>query len=222
MKQIKAVIFDLDGTLLDTAQDLSDAVNYALKSFAYPSLSVEQVKARTGNGVGRLVELALSGGLSNPDYKRVLSTFKEYYLRHSSDNTSPYAGIDQLLTELCDKGIKTAIVSNKLNDATKQLNVKYFGRFHMIAQGETPFVRRKPNPDTLFAVLSQLDCRRDECIYVGDSEVDVQTGANAEIEVVSVSWGFRSKEQLLACGAKHIVDAPSQILEIVGKNENIR
>lgn len=216
-KGYKTVVFDLDGTLLDTLQDLYVAVNAALTEYALPTRTKEEVRAFVGNGVAKLMQRAI-GEENHPQFHDILWAFKKYYGAHCKDETKPYAGIMQLLNTLRSAGIKTAVVSNKTDFAVKLLAEEYFGDLLLDAVGENEEggVRKKPAPDSLFSVLKKLNASNQETVYVGDSEVDIQTAKNAEVDCISVTWGFKDKEFLLANGAKILVDTPKEILKYCG------
>lgn len=214
---IDTIIFDLDGTLLNTLEDLTDSVNYALAQLHCPSRTLEEVKSFVGNGVAKLIERAIPGGKDNPDYEAALSVFKEHYAIHCNDKTKPYEGIVEVLDELLDGGYKVAIVSNKFDAAVKELNHIYFGERIQTAIGESEKVRKKPAPDTVYQALAELSVNADNAIYVGDSDVDLATAYNVPMSCISVTWGFRSPEQLLEAGASEalMIDSPCQLLPIL-------
>lgn len=215
---IYCVIFDLDGTLLNTLDDLCDSTNYALKQFGYPERTLEEVRGFVGNGVKKLIERAIPDGMNNPEFENCLSVFKEHYAQNMYNKTAPYGGILELLKELRLKGIHTGVVSNKFDSAVKQLCKKYFGDLIQVAIGENEEagVRKKPAPDSVFRAMEELKVSIENVIYAGDSETDVQTAKNAEIDCIGCSWGFRSKDILKHEGAKYIIDSPQEILKIVG------
>lgn len=215
---IHCVIFDLDGTLLNTLDDLCDSTNYALKQFGYPERTLDEVRHFVGNGVKKLIERAIPDGINNPDFEECLRVFKEHYAANMYNKTAPYDGILELLKELRLKGIHTGVVSNKFDSAVKQLCKKFFGDLVQVAIGENEEkgVRKKPAPDSVFKAMNELKVSIEEVIYVGDSETDVQTAKNAEIDCIGCAWGFRSKDILKHEGAKYIIDSPQEILKIVG------
>ena len=215
---IHCVIFDLDGTLLNTLDDLCDSTNYALKQFGYPERTLDEVRHFVGNGVKKLIERAIPDGINNPDFEECLRVFKEHYAANMYNKTAPYDGILELLKELRLKGIHTGVVSNKFDSAVKQLCKKYFGDLIQVAIGENEDagVRKKPAPDSVFRAMEELKVSIENVIYAGDSETDVQTAKNAEIDCIGCSWGFRSKDILKHEGAKYIIDSPQEILKIVG------
>lgn len=214
---INTIIFDLDGTLLNTLEDLADSVNYALAKSGYALRTMEEVRMFVGNGVGKLIERALPDGLKNPLYEQVFEDFKTHYGVHCQDKTRPYPGIMELLDELAGAGYRIAIVSNKMDGAVKKLAEEYFGEKIPVAIGECEHIRRKPAPDTVYAALKELHVTGEQAVYVGDSEVDLQTAAAAGIPCISVTWGFRSQEQLLSAGAvkDHIIHTPDELTPLL-------
>lgn len=214
---ITTIIFDLDGTLLDTLEDLADSVNYALAKSRFAPRTMKEVRAFVGNGVGNLVARSLPDGSDNPLYDQVLADFKMHYSIHCRDKTGPYPGIMEMLDELNALGYHMAIVSNKMDSAVKKLAEEYFGSRIPVAIGECDGVRRKPAPDTVYAALRGLDVPAGQAVYVGDSEVDLQTAAAAGIPCISVEWGFRSKEQLTRAGASedHIIQTPDELIPLL-------
>ena len=209
-------IFDLDGTLLDTLDDLTDSVNYALSFFGRKTYTRETIRTFIGNGLSVLIERALGGEKDTDLHAKVLAKFKEYYRVHNRDKTRAYDGIDALLLELKKQGKKCAIVSNKADDAVKQLSAYFFPETISSAVGENERagIKRKPCPDSLLRVMEELNADRDTTVYIGDSEVDIQTAKNANLPCVSVCWGFKDEEFLLANGATLIVKEPLEILAL--------
>ena len=207
-------IFDLDGTLLDTLGDLATSVNYALKSHGMPEHSVDDVRQFVGNGVRKLMERAIPDGAANPDFEATFATFREYYMAHSLDTTRPYAGIPETLVALKARGCRLAVVSNKMMAATQALCRHFFPDTIEVAIGEDEArgIRKKPAPDTVFEALRQLNVGKSGEVYVGDSDVDIQTAANAGIPCISVLWGFRDRDFLLQHGAKTFISAPLELL----------
>ena len=209
------VIFDLDGTLLDTLQDLADAVNYALRKEGMPERTIDEVRQFVGNGVRLLMIRAVPGGESNPLFEETFAQFKEYYGEHCNDNTKPYEGMIELLETLKSKGYSVAIVSNKIDFAVKELSVLYFKGIVPVAIGEKEGVRRKPAPDTVREALKELGRTAEEAVYVGDSDVDIETAKNAGMPCVSVLWGFRDREFLEEHGAKRYARTAEDVLKLV-------
>lgn len=208
-----SVIFDLDGTLLDTLGDLAASVNHGLASRGYAPRSLDEVRSFVGNGVRNLNARSLPGGFDNPDYEAVFAAFQEHYAAHCRDRTCPYPHIMELVQALKDRGVKLAIVSNKADPEVKKLNNEFFEGQFLSAIGERPDVQRKPAPDSLLQTMKDLDCAAERCVYVGDSEVDVMTARNAGIDCIAVTWGFRSPEQLREAGAEVLIDSPLELLE---------
>lgn len=213
----KAVVFDLDGTLLYTLEDLKNATNYALKTNDMPERTLDEVRRFVGNGVRLLMERAVPDGADNPKFEETFALFKEYYDAHCNDNTSPYDGIMELLDELKVRGIKMAIVSNKIDFAVKSLDKLYFKDYMTAAIGEMEEegIRKKPAPDMVQKALKELGVKQDEAIYVGDSDVDIATAKNSGLECVSVTWGFRDVKFLKEHGATHLIDHPTELLKYV-------
>ncbi len=208
-------IFDLDGTVLDTLQDLYLATNFALNTLGFPKRSREEVRAFVGNGIRRLVELAVPEGTNKDDADAVFSAFNEYYALHCADNTKPYDGIKELLLTLKERGIKTAVVSNKADYAVQALCEKYFDGLFLFAVGEREGIRRKPTPDSVNEVLKVLSAPKSKAVYIGDSEVDIKTAKNAGMECISVLWGFRNKKTLTLNGGKVFAETPEEILKYI-------
>lgn len=215
MKKYDTVIFDLDGTLLNTLDDLADSVNYTMSAYGFPHRTVDEVRCFVGNGVGRLIELSIPDGLKNPQYEKCLEDFRRHYAENMQNKTDAYEEIRELLEELSKEGLKLAIVSNKFDKAVKGLNQVYFGEYVKVAIGESENVKRKPAPDSVFKALEELGSTADKAVYVGDSEVDVKTAKNAGILCVGVTWGFRDREVLEQEGADYIIDRPKELLKII-------
>ena len=216
-KKYKAIIFDLDGTLLDTASDLARAVNHVLTAHGLPCRTEEDVIAFTGNGADVLMRKATPQDIDEDELMHVTKEFKEYYALHSADNSSPYIGIDEVIKTLYEQNYKLAVVSNKVHTATASLTEHYFGNFIKIAVGDIPGYDKKPKLGTLKLALDKLGVDFCDVVYVGDSEVDVMTAKNADMALIAVSWGFRSKEELIAAGAKHIAAKPEDILKLLNE-----
>ena len=209
----QALIFDLDGTLLDTLDDLADSVNVVLAKYGYPRKTREEVCAAVGNGIAKLIEGVVPEGRSNAFFDRVLADFKQYYGAHCEDKTAPYAGISELLDRLQAAGVKMAIVSNKADFAVKTLAKAWFPTTIPVAIGENEAagIRKKPAPDTVDLALRELGVSREQAAYVGDSEVDVLTARNCGMPCLSVTWGFRSRELLQESGADILLDTPQEL-----------
>lgn len=211
----QAVIFDLDGTLLDTLQDLADAVNAALRGAGMPERTIEEVRQFVGNGIEKLMIRAVPDGNKNPRFEEVFAAFKEYYGAHCKDHTGPYPNIQMMMEELKQRGIKMAIVSNKLDSAVKELDKEYFSGLTMAAIGEMEGVARKPAPDMAEKAIAELGVDKEHTVYVGDSDVDIETAKNAGLTCISVAWGFRSRKFLKEHGAVEIIDKPLELLSLV-------
>lgn len=209
----KIVIFDLDGTLLNTLDDLADSTNYALSKFGYPTRTIEEVRQFVGNGVAKLIERAIPDGKNDPNFEKCLSIFKENYAQNMYNKTAPYNGIIEMLSNLKSKGIKIAVVSNKFDLAVKELCKKYFEGFIDFAAGENEAqgIKKKPAPDTVISVLTEFNFAPEDAVYVGDSDVDIMTAKNSNMPCISVTWGFRDKKFLLENGATILINAPSEI-----------
>ena len=209
----RTVIFDLDGTLLDTLDDLTASVNFALTSFGLPTRTKEEVRAFVGNGIVKLIERAI--GYKHPFFDKIFTTFREHYGAHCKDKTKEYIGITPLLLELKARGVQTAVVSNKADFAVKALSEEYFPNLlqEAVGENEKAGIAKKPAPDSLLAVMKNLNAEKKTTVYVGDSEVDIQTAANAGVDCISVVWGFKDEEFLRTNGAKTLVNAPMEILE---------
>ncbi len=205
-------IFDLDGTLLDTLEDLADSTNYIMRQFGYPGRTLTEVRAFVGNGIRKLLERSAPKGTSPEEIDRMFEQFKEHYGVHCADKTKPYDGIMELLHMLQKQEIKLAVVSNKADYAVKALCEQYFPGIFDEAVGERTGIARKPAPDTVNEVLKNLQIERSQAVYIGDSEVDVQTARNAEMDCIAVDWGFRDASVLKEAGAEVIVSTPEAIL----------
>lgn len=211
----KAVIFDLDGTLLNTLGDLAASVNHALKACGYPERTVAEVRAFIGNGVIKLMQRATPDGISQEDFDRCFNSFRSHYLEHMFDTTKPYDGILPLLDSLKEAGIKTAVVSNKLHSGVVGLCKDFFGDRLTCAFGVLDESERKPSPANVFKALKQMNIDASDCVYVGDSEVDIQTANNAGLDCIAVTWGYRDLDVLKRNQPKYIIDKPEEILTIV-------
>ena len=215
MKQYETVIFDLDGTLLDTLEDLKEAVNYALSVCDMPKRSLEEVRRFVGNGIRRLMQRAVVDGEDNPQFEHAFAEFQSYYKLHCNDNTKPYPGVMELLAKLKEKGYHLAIVSNKADFAVKGLQEIYFKGAVEAAIGEREGVARKPAKDTVMQALHEMGVPAEGAIYVGDSDVDIMTAANAGIPCISVTWGFRDREFLKEHGATRFADNTGELIRLI-------
>ena len=214
MNSFSTYIFDLDGTLLDTLGDLAASVNYALRTHGMPEHSVDDVRRFVGNGVRKLMERAVPDGADNPRFDAAFTTFRQHYMAHSLDTTRPYEGIPEALEALKARGCHLAVVSNKMMAATQELCRHFFPDTIEVAIGEDEAagIRRKPAPDTVFAALKALGVGKENAVYVGDSDVDIQTACNAGLPCISVLWGFRDRDFLLQNGAETFISTPSELL----------
>ena len=212
MKDFDTYIFDLDGTLLSSLEDLAASTNYALRWAGMPERTLEEVRMFVGNGVKLLMERAIPDGQQNPRFEEVYAKFREHYLKHNLDRTHPYDGVLELLAELKRRGKKLAIVSNKFYAATQDLAHHFFADTIEVAIGERENIRKKPAPDTVLEALRQLGASKDGAVYIGDSDVDVMTAKNSGLPCISVLWGFRDKEFLIEHGATLFVETPHDIL----------
>jgi len=207
----RLAVFDLDGTILDTLEDLADAVNYGLRSMGYPERSIDEVRRFVGNGIALLMRRAVPEGSSDENCEKALAGFKEYYAVHCEDKTGPYPGINELLKELRGAGCKTAVVSNKIDSAVQVLINNQFPGCFDYALGEVPECRRKPAPDMCEKVLSEMGVDKKDAVYIGDSDVDLETAANSGLDCIGVEWGFRGREFLKEHGAERIAASPEDI-----------
>jgi phosphoglycolate phosphatase len=213
------VIFDLDGTLLNTLEDLADSVNYVLKKFGWQQHTIEQVRSHVGNGIRNLMILSVPDGESNPKFEEAFQTFKEYYQSHCQIKTDAYSGIMDLLKVLYEKGYKMAIVSNKAHPAVEELNKIYFKDYISVAMGENEDagIKKKPAPEMVYKALEQLGSTKEESIYVGDSDVDKATADNAGLNCVLCQWGFRELELLQSLKPKAIIAEPMELIDVLEK-----
>ena len=213
MNKYDTYIVDLDGTLLNTLNDLAASVNYALRTYHLPEHSVEEVRWFVGNGVRLLMERAVPDGAQNPQFEEVFATFRQYYMQHSLDTTRPYDGIVETIHELKQRGCRLAVVSNKMMAATQELVAHFFPDIEVaIGEYEAAGIRKKPAPDTVFEALRQLGTSPDNTVYVGDSDVDIATARNSGLPCISVLWGFRDRPFLEAYGATAFIDHPRDLL----------
>lgn len=211
----KLAIFDLDGTILDTLEDLADAMNYALGEHGYPGRTIEEVRCFVGNGIRKLIERAVPAGLAKEEIDSVHETFSAYYQQHCADKTRPYEGVLPLLERLRAAGCLTAVVSNKADAAVQPLCRRYYNGLFDYAVGERTGIRRKPDPDSVQEVLRRLQVEAADAVYIGDSEVDIQTAKNAGLDSIIVTWGFRDRDYLESQGGRRFVDRPEEIEQII-------
>lgn len=208
----KAILWDLDGTLLYTLQDIANATNATLRAFGLPERTLEQVRQAVGNGAANQMRVSCGGEPEN--FGQIMAFYRDYYPRHCNETTRPYDGILETAEQLHQAGWRLAIVSNKPDDATKQLWRAHFPTFDL-AQGEAAGIPRKPAPDMVWKVLEELGVSRENAVYVGDSEVDVATARAAGLPCISALWGYREREILLEAGAKHLCTTPALIPQIL-------
>ncbi|HCN54356.1 MAG: HAD-IIIA family hydrolase [Prevotella sp.] len=212
MNHFETFVFDLDGTLLNTLNDLAASTNYALRWAGMPEHTVDEVRRFVGNGVKKLMERAIPGGLENPRFDETYATFRQHYLVHSLDTTQPYPGMMDTLRTLHDQGKHLAVVSNKFYAATQELCQHFFADYIQVAIGERENIRKKPAPDTVVEALRQLGVDRASAVYIGDSDVDIDTAKNCGMPCISVLWGFRDRQFLLDHGATCLIEKPQDLL----------
>ena len=215
MNNITTIIFDMDGTVLNTLDDLTDAVNHVFSQFDLPARSPEDYRKFFGNGIGYAMKCTAPEGTPDSLFDEMIPVFREYYDKHCLDKTRPYDGILELMSTLKEKGYKMAIVSNKIDSAVKELNDRFFSEYVAVAIGEKPGIKRKPAADTVLAALDELGASRSEAVYIGDSEVDLQTARNSGLSCISVLWGFRDKNLLIENGATVFAKTPEDVLAIL-------
>ena len=211
------IIFDLDGTLLNTLADLHACFNHAIKSFGYPERTLLEIKSFVGNGIKKAIARALPNDVEEEMLNKIVDYFRVYYEEHMHQYTEPYDGIISLLKELKDKGYKLAVVSNKYDDSVKELCEYFFGNYIKVAIGEGFDVRKKPEIDGVLKAIKELNSTMEKSIFIGDSDVDIMTARNANIPCISVLWGFRDKNFLKERGAKVFATEPKEIIEIIEK-----
>lgn len=216
-KRYDTVIFDLDGTLLNTLEDLQSSVNYALAAYQMPQRSLEEIRRFVGNGVQRLIELAVPQKTSKEMLEDVFALFKEHYAIHCNDKTNLYPGIPELLVRLKAEGFRTAIVSNKLQEGVDTLYKQYFEECVEVAIGAREGIRKKPAPDSVFEAMKLLDAHKNRTVYIGDSEVDIATAHNAGVPCIAVTWGFRTRKEQEEAGGDVFAETPEDILELIYK-----
>ena len=209
--QYQAVLFDMDGTVLDTLDDLADSVNRSLRQFSLPEVSRFHVSQCLGNGAAYLIRQCLPENTPDALFEQVLAFYKPWYDAHCRVKTQPYAGILPLMEELRAAGVRQAIISNKPDSAVQELAEAFFPGLMDVVIGESPAVRRKPSPDTVLAAAEKMGIPVSGCVYIGDTEVDVETSRNAGMDCITVTWGFRTEEQLRSAGATAIVHTPAEL-----------
>lgn len=205
----------MDGTVLDTLEDLYDSINHSLEMCSLPPVKRELVRQGLGNGAVYLVNCCVPENCTSELRQQVLDVYKPWYDAHCRIKTKPYAGILSVMQELRKQGVRLAIISNKPDTAVQELAEVFFSDLLDVVVGETPSIRRKPAPDTVLMAARQMELSTQDCIYVGDSEVDIQTARNAGMDCISVTWGFRDEDQLLAAGAEHLIHSPKELLRFI-------
>lgn len=213
----KAVLFDMDGTVLDTVGDLTDAINVSLEKFGFPVRSQEEVKSFLGKGPAHFVNCAVPEGTDEATRRQVLAFYEPYYDSHCQIKTAPYPGIMELLHCLKNRGIQLAVISNKQEPAVKALAEQHFAGLLELAVGTSASIRCKPDPSAVLAAMAELGVEKEETLYVGDMDVDLNTARNAGIDCVCVAWGFLGRKKLESLGAEHIVDSTEELLEFILK-----
>lgn len=213
----KLAIFDMDGTILSTLDDLANSVDYALSENGLPARSKQETRAALGRGVRFLIEQSVPAGLSDAEISKVEEDFLKYYKVHSMDNTRPYDGIVELIKEVRASGVKTAVVSNKIDSAVKELCANFFEGAFDVAYGERIGIPRKPDPKPINAIIDEFGLSKNEVVYIGDSEVDLLTANNAGINHIIVTWGFRDRDFLVQNGAKTLVENMDELKEQICK-----
>lgn len=211
----KAIIFDLDGTLLDTLEDLADSANHVLKEAGYPTRTIQEVRTFVGNGIRKLIERSVPENTPTENIDAVHKNFIAYYGEHCMEKTKPYDGIMELLPALQKAGCKIAVVSNKADYAVQILCDKYFKNTFDAALGEQTGIPKKPAPDMVYKVLNTLNLSPSEAVYVGDSDVDILTARNSNMDEIIVDWGFRDRTYLEEQGAKVLVSTPAELFNLI-------
>ena len=210
-------VFDLDGTLLDTLSDLHASVDRAMTAFGMPEKTREEVRLLLGRGMAHLIHGCVPEGTEAAREAEVLAYFKKDYNAHCFDNTAEYEGISQVVRELREAGIRTAVLSNKADEVVQELILRYFPGLFDDVSGERPGVPRKPAPDALHAVMERMGCPAERTVYIGDSEVDIETGRNAGVSVISAAWGFRPRAYLAECGGDRFAETPEDLVGMLVK-----
>lgn len=211
----QTVIFDMDGTILETLEDMRDSVNVTMDHVGYPHRSLEEVRSFVGNGAAKLIERCMPQGAQDPGFQEAFRFYKQYYDTHAQIKTGPYAGIPELLRTLKNKGVQIAVVSNKPDEAVKLLSEHYFPGLFPVAIGQRPGIETKPAPDSVYEAMRLLGAQKETTVYVGDSDVDIDTARNAGLNCISVTWGFRDVKFLLEHGAKKLVHSAPELLQVL-------
>ena len=213
--KIDTVIFDMDGTVLDTLEDLTISMNYVMEKFGFPEHTIDEYRRVFGNAIRYAFEHTVPEGAPPEVIDEMIPIYRERYDVHCLDNTRPYDGIVEVMKQLKQRGYKMAIVSNKIDSAVKELNEKFFSDSVEVAIGERPGINRKPAPDTVFAALEELGSNPENAVYIGDSEVDYATAKNSGLPCISVLWGFRDRDYLVSIGADTFAETPGEIVDII-------
>ncbi|MBO7408024.1 MAG: HAD-IIIA family hydrolase [Clostridia bacterium] len=211
----KLAIFDLDGTLLDTLEDLKDSVNFALAEYGLPTRSYAEIRRIVGHGIRNLVDNAVPEGTAQDVADLVFEAFKTHYKVHCADKTAPYPGIPELLQQVRAAGIRVGVISNKADGAVQELMRTYFAGLVDVARGEIAGIPRKPAPDGVWAMIKEFGIDPADAVYIGDSEVDIETADNAGLDHIIVTWGFRDRELLESRGARVFADAPAEVFRLL-------
>lgn len=212
---IKAIVFDLDGTLLNSTKDIKNSLNKVLKDNNQKTYSDKEVEKFLGYGSYNLIKDALPKGSDQKLIDKVYNEYVNYYSKNSNIHTKPYYGIMELIDELKESGLKLAICSNKMNNAVVKLNLEKFENKFDVAVGESELIKVKPNPDMILYAIKELNITKDEVLFIGDTEVDLKAAKNANVKNVAVTWGFRDKEFLIKQNPTHIIDKPNELLNII-------
>ncbi len=219
MKMKKGIIFDLDGTLLNTLYDLKEAVNYALKKHGFQEITLEQTRTYVGNGIRQLVLRAMGKECDFATSEEVIHDFKDYYDKHQKDFTVPYDGIEEMIKNIYHLNLKMAIVSNKYQEGVDNLCAPLFGKYIDVFIGSREGLKLKPSPDMVYLACQQLNLNPEECYFVGDSDTDAMTGKNANMKVIGVTWGYRDEELLQQLNVDYIIHHPSELISILKTEE---
>ena len=211
----QTAIFDMDGTILETLEDMCASVNVTMDHVGYPRRTMDEVRRFVGNGAAKLIERCMPAGAEDPRYPAALEFYRAYYDAHSQIKTGPYPGIPELLNQLSREGVRLAVVSNKPDEAVRALTERYFPGVFPVAIGNRDGWATKPAPDSVYEAMRLLGARRESTVYVGDSDVDVDTARNAGLDSVIVTWGFRDEDFLRAHGAQHLAHNADELYEML-------
>lgn len=211
----QTAIFDMDGTILETLEDMCASVNVTMDHVGYPRRTMDEVRRFVGNGAAKLIERCMPAGAEDPRYPAALEFYRAYYDAHAQIKTGPYPGIPELLNQLSREGVRLAVVSNKPDEAVRALTERYFPSVFPVAIGNRDGWATKPAPDSVYEAMRLLGARRESTVYVGDSDVDVDTARNAGLDSVIVTWGFRDEDFLRAHGAQHLAHNTDELYEML-------